>query len=439
MIRAEPLKSFLEKLLVWPTAPIMASLVAFPRLAPVFLVLMALTAWPFLRLSRKAPLAVLKNTTAFWVFLAFGGYLLVNALWAADVSKAMEKAVFFVFLVLLAAMVVPLSAALGARERQILKGSVLIGLIFGGSLLLVELLFGSPLTAALLNHFPQLVSKKFKNVLLAAPGGPVVGTMPDFFNNHVAMLALLAWPAIAMGLSHAKGSPWRWLGWGLASLTTLVVFLSHNESAKVGWLLGLVSLPLVLHVPKFTRYVFLLGWFVGVVFVVPLILAAYQLGLQHVDWLPYSARDRVYVWHYLAQKVPESPLLGIGIRSTRAIAEDFRRQRQESRASGREGPVQGLMDRPGQHPHDLFLQTWLELGAVGAVFLLFLGWYVIRAMDTLSRWPRAYAYALFSVFLGIAAFAWGMWQTWLMSAYLWSFLLFQFYLREAETIPLREK
>ena len=112
------------------------------------------------------------------------------------------------------------------------------------------------------------------------------------------------------------------------------------------------------------------------------------------------------IWEYTTERVLEHPWLGIGAASTPALREP---------PDQAEKP-QGYPRNTGRHAHDMFLQTWYELGAVGAILIALAGAVVIFRISLLPIETQPFAAAFFSAFMSIAAFAWGMWQTWLMFA-----------------------
>ena len=69
----------------------------------------------------------------------------------------------------------------------------------------------------------------------------------------------------------------------------------------------------------------------------------------------------------------------------------------------------------GFHAHNAFLQTWYELGVVGAILLLAAGSAVIGYIGQLARNLQPFMLAEFAAFFAIAATGWGMWQSWLMA------------------------
>ena len=68
------------------------------------------------------------------------------------------------------------------------------------------------------------------------------------------------------------------------------------------------------------------------------------------------------------------------------------------------------------HAHSVFLQTWYELGIVGAILLAAAGAFVVLRIELLPLQAQPFAAATFVAFVVIASFAWGMWQTWFMCA-----------------------
>ena len=71
--------------------------------------------------------------------------------------------------------------------------------------------------------------------------------------------------------------------------------------------------------------------------------------------------------------------------------------------------------RAGPHAHNVFLQTWYELGAVGALLFMVAGSGVILSFAHLARATQPYVLAHFTALVTMLAFGWGLWQSWLMA------------------------
>jgi O-antigen ligase len=140
-------------------------------------------------------------------------------------------------------------------------------------------------------------------------------------------------------------------------------------------------------------------------------LFAYKAELHFAEWLPKSARARIIIWQYTADRTLERPLLGIGVKSTSALRD------QEKHIRKAEKPDGFVLARgTGQHAHNIFLQTWFELGLIGAILLALAGAAVVLRIAVLPLVAQPFGLATFTAFAAIAAFAWGMWQTWFICA-----------------------
>ena len=140
----------------------------------------------------------------------------------------------------------------------------------------------------------------------------------------------------------------------------------------------------------------------------PVNFLAYKADLHLAPWLPTSARARVIIWEYTSERVLDHPWLGIGANSTPAL------KTPRGVAEQPKGYVWPRMT--GWHAHSLFLQTWYELGVAGVILMAFAGAAVVLRISLLPFEAQPFAAATFAVFVAIAAFAWGMWQPWLMCA-----------------------
>ena len=71
--------------------------------------------------------------------------------------------------------------------------------------------------------------------------------------------------------------------------------------------------------------------------------------------------------------------------------------------------------RPGQHAHNMFLQSWFELGLMGVALIMWTGIAVLRSVAHLAPRAQPFALGLFASFFLTQSFAWGMWQSWYLS------------------------
>ncbi|MBS0244655.1 MAG: O-antigen ligase family protein, partial [Proteobacteria bacterium] len=169
----------------------------------------------------------------------------------------------------------------------------------------------------------------------------------------------------------------------------------------------------VRYLPRVARPVVYAGWIAATLLVVPAAAIAHKAGLNHASWLPGTARNRIVLWNVTAQKVIEHPLLGIGIDSGKPLDE-------EAASTAKIEKGDSYPQRTGRHSHNIFMQTWYELGAVGAALFLTLGLAALGAMSRLPDDDQPFAFASFVSAMVIGSFTWGMWQPWFMAAFgLW--------------------
>jgi O-antigen ligase len=106
----------------------------------------------------------------------------------------------------------------------------------------------------------------------------------------------------------------------------------------------------------------------------------------------------------MADEVYKHPITGIGIRGSRDLKLVI------------PGADDVLKGRRIQHPHNIFLQTWLELGAIGAVLLLGVGLAGLWQMGRLPAEQQASAYALFTICCAVGLSGFDFWQTWMLAS-----------------------
>jgi len=126
------------------------------------------------------------------------------------------------------------------------------------------------------------------------------------------------------------------------------------------------------------------------------------------SWLPMSFRHRVILWEYTAEHIPDHLWRGIGAASTPVL---------KPKPNISERP-EGFIVQPstGEHAHDLYLQTWYELGLLGVILVAWAGAATAVGLYSLPSGAQPFAVATFFVCLTVEAFAWSMWQPWLMCA-----------------------
>jgi O-antigen ligase len=127
------------------------------------------------------------------------------------------------------------------------------------------------------------------------------------------------------------------------------------------------------------------------------------------DDLPYSWAARLHIWRFAIDRIADRPVFGWGLDASRTFDETVQLQ-------GQTHPLMPL------HPHNVFLQVWLEAGAIGAVLLAvtiaLAAWSAAHAADKARR-IAAGGTALAALIFAIDNFSFGAWQEWwIASAFL---------------------
>ena len=347
------------------------------------------------------------------VFTVVTVYLLINATWSLDLPRALNKVLWFGLVV---AMTFAASRALRHWDERQTRTAViafLAGVALGLAYILFELATRQALTRLLFNWLPAIRPDSLKTLRLEH--GKVVKIAAFELNRNVAVMLLMLWPAL-LCLSRLTDGRRRIIALvALFVATTCVVFFSEHETSKLGLIAGVIAFPAARLWPKAAQLGMLATWCLAFVLIVPLTTELAKDQLQQASWLPYSARSRITLWAYTAEKIPEAPFLGIGLTSTRKLSADRLSPRREEPLAEDNSGEHMLVWKTGPHSHNEFLQTWYELGAVGAILMLAAGCVVILYIGRLSPALQPFMLAQFAGFFVMAAFSWGMWQSWLMA------------------------
>jgi len=230
----------------------------------------------------------------------------------------------------------------------------------------------------------------------------------SLINRNMVAMAALCWPAFQ--------AFWLRREWGAAALLPvgMIVLVTggSSESAMVGLLIGLITLAIAMVAPTFTRVALGVGVVVTFFGTIPAMEWLYSLDLIDHTHLPFSFLHRIEIWHYASNLVFEKPLFGWGLDSSRSLAEKVIVER-----GGYEFPVLPI------HPHNAFLQVWLELGLVGVCFGIAIGLTVLRGIGQLPSQSQPVALAAFAGSMAMILVAYGIWQVWWIGVLILSLLM----------------
>jgi len=377
-----------------------------PLFSPIFFAILSIiligTAWRRGTQWRD----LLPRTPAIAACLLLAIYIFVNATWSADPATALRKAAVYAGLVFMSFAAVH---AVAAFDRDTLRraGLFLAAGIFAGALfVLIEMVTHGLMSTFLMNRIPILKPKS--GALISQ--GQITALERDVLSHHVGLVTYNLWPGL-LALGGLKG---------IIRLTALIFFsvtiailvmISGNAATQVALLSSsLVVVAMWYWPPQYVVRALAICWCASFVLVIPASFVAYQSGLHLAPWLQRTARQRIIIWEYTAEQISKHPLLGVGVEATPVL-----NQRQKL-AGAPDQPVGFAYPRSlGSHAHNIYLQAWFELGAMGVLLLAMAGVGIVMLIPLLPHPSQPFAAGTFVTFVVVGAFSWGMWQAWFMS------------------------
>lgn len=218
----------------------------------------------------------------------------------------------------------------------------------------------------------------------------------QFLCQHVATLCYLFWPTLlAIYFSFGR---WRAL-WmcGFTLLTGYSIMYSINETAMLAFTLGAISFFAAFVLPR-TTLVFTAAVFsIAVLAIVPLTYVAHDvLQLQFNPLIPPSGQSRLPIWYQVASHVGESPFFGHGILHLQALLHHG----------------QGFIGQHA-HSHNVFLQTWFEIGAFGSLLILLMGLVFLKqSYYSHNKFLCFYVAGFVTIITNLMTTAWELWVPW---------------------------
>jgi len=222
--------------------------------------------------------------------------------------------------------------------------------------------------------------------------------------------ALFLWPAVMAAL----GVWWRPLGRAtaivLVILAAVAIMASKHASSQMALWVGLAAFAMSNLSLRWTWRAMVAAWLVICLAVMPLVFLAHRAELHEAEWLHPSARHRVIIWNFTAEKTLESPWHGIGANQTYLLGPDLEKQ---TPGFGKNPLARTL----SIHAHNVYLQTWFELGLFGVLLLTAAGLCVLRAIRNLAPRLQPYGFATFASGAAMVSTSYGMWQAWLITSF----------------------
>jgi hypothetical protein len=235
--------------------------------------------------------------------------------------------------------------------------------------------------------------------------GRVIAVHGDDLTRNIVPVPLLIWPSLMAAVA-LPARIWRPLVCAtLIGLASVAVLFGTSETAKLALLAGLLTFAAARVSLRAARGALSVAWVAICLAIVPLALLAWHLNLQNADWLQLSGRLRIAIWNEIARLVLDAPLFGVGADMTYVIRPPL-----QATPAG----AGAWLGFPITHPHNVYLQTWYELGMTGAVLLTAFGLTLLRRIGSLVEPARPFALAMFASAAVQIGFSYSIWQIWFL-------------------------
>lgn len=383
-----PLPTLVAAILLFALGPVMA---LAPRGMPVwFLALAAVAGWELLRAGRPWPvfdrMATLSATAlVLWVW--------IGSLWSPS-PRALLTALEITYVMAGVYLIGGWFAGLADDARRRLQNAAAAGLALGFLAFGLEQWADHPLYRWW-NDGWAIERLHLSNV----PKRPAV--LLGLSAWFLLLYARNRWPAGRLA-GRLAGAAWL-----VPPLVAGYLLLGDSRSAFTGLAIGMAAwLVAAAGAGNPARRGLQGGVVAAFVLVLPAALFFARATADMPTDTPYrSALHRAEIWGHAATRALEAPVIGHGVDASRSLPV----RDETSRFSPLERSLLPL------HPHNAFLQIWLELGAVGAALAGALLWRLLdltRRVTTGGAMPATLGYAASA--LAMAAAAYGLWQAWWM-------------------------
>ncbi len=320
------------------------------------------------------------------LLLAFGSILTLataSSLWAIGPEIALERSGKLIPLCLGATLIVSWARAIPATQAVQVANITLYGFLIAAAICAFDALTAGAMHYTLRPHKENPGFENLSNL------------------NRGVVVAVLTGLIVAPYLVIRKS--YKWLALALLCLVPIIV-TTHSQSAQLAVIaafMAFCAFPYRYKSAWCVAGVALFAFILGGPFIAHWLYDTFAAPLANHDWASTqaSASARMEIWMVIAQRALESPVFGHGVEATRMM-EDL---------------DMPLLYNPHQtvlHPHNFVLQTWVELGAIGAALIAVILGLFIRHLSSIDKAQARIALPVLVGTIIIAAIAYGMWQGW---------------------------
>jgi O-antigen ligase len=377
-----------------------------PKVAPIALVLslVAPLLWLGSGVRDLRPFQLTHLTIALGVSAL---YLLVNASWSLAALDAYRSVLTFGLAIAVPLVVIAAHRALHETPLRAMLLGIFVGYAIAGALIWIGTVHEYAALRKFINTFP-VWNPDIDGAIVQ--NGIYLSLPPHLLNHRFAALALLLWPAVLAAIALADDTKRRAILLLALFPAAAVIFISHHATSKVAVIGGAAMFALSRYAPRIGVRTLGATWTLACILIVPLVFAIYALQVHTNESLFWSARHRIVIWEYTAEKIADAPILGSGVSAARGFD-----KLEEGTRTFAPGTI--IPRETNIHAHNAFLQVWFEAGAVGAALLLCIGLLLIGAIGSVPARVQPFLAATFAAHTLVAAFGFSVWAPWLLASF----------------------
>ena len=228
-------------------------------------------------------------------------------------------------------------------------------------------------------------------------------------NLNLTSAILMLWPLLMLLRSQTSERAYMAMTLCLLAVMAFSTFASEHETSKLAFVVATLAFGLSSLWPSIMSKALRVGWLIPLLLIAPLSIIAHDLFKSQTDeWLQESAKHRLVIWNNVAKRVPDAPILGHGTRSLYQLNLD-------EKARGRGHNVLGY-DAIPPNAHNIYLQTWYELGAIGVLIAAAGGLLILRSINDMP--PRIFSLTIAAASTGMVQMLsnFELWQIWYLSS-----------------------
>ena len=278
---------------------------------------------------------IIKNThkQSFILLASAVGYSFLSAAWSPN-DSAWHTGFDIVYLTVCCAIIFLTLPFIKTPALNILINLFMGGWVVGIILLCIECFYDHP------------IHRWYEGLDAATP------VNENVTKRMAALFALSVWP-VALWLK-TKGKP------VLSALCVLgflgLSFFLTNRSSLLAMLVGTCVLFFAMYQAVLARWALVLLIGLGCFFIVPISTLLPLIPQEITGQLFDSALARIKIWTVTSQHILDEPLIGHGIDASKGLQTNVG-----------DGFFQPGVTVVSHHPHNIFLQIWLDFGMIGAL------------------------------------------------------------------------